>query len=111
MLSGSQDCLDLIFEFWSPSKEIRHQREQYRAFTNILAYQYDMSRRVKKEYLRDVRMLKPDLYNNFMNKMVYQQYIRCFPCLRLTMSWTDALKIVKRQKLWILNNKSQFCVK
>ena len=99
-----QDCLDVLYSFWSPSKEIKHRVRLNSGFVSVLWACHSMSQQTVEYYMHDVSILEPDTFREWRKKAQYEQFIRMFFSLREAegMTWKDALDEVKHDTMWYI---------
>ena len=96
-------CIQVVFQYWSPSKEIKHQIEVDNAYLSLARMIHGLPPgKLKKFHILNLQMLapqRPDEY--FWPKRLYEQFIIFFHESRLEGStFKEALKVWKNDTCW-----------
>ena len=93
--------LDVVFEYWSPSKEIKHQLNTQDAFMSLEMMKYNLHPSLRDSYVQDLYKMEPVLFELFFAKRLYQQYIIFYYDGRLDgQTFKEALDDIKRDRVW-----------
>ena len=92
----------IVFEYWSPSKEIRHQIELGQAFDALWSLKACLHRNYQEYYLDELKLFQPHTFEEFFSKrQLYHQFITFFGSYRLEgKTFKEALDLVKNDKCW-----------
>ena len=93
--------LDVVFEYWSPSKEIKHQLDTQETFMSLEMMKYNMHPSLRGSYVQDLYKIEPVLFESFFAKRIYQQFIIFFHDELLDgKTFKEALAEVKNDRVW-----------
>ena len=94
--------LDVIFEYWSPSKEIKHQLDIGDTYMSLDMMKYNMHPSVRDEYVKELQKIEPVSFDDaYFIKRLYHQFIIFFHDELLNgKTFKEALAEVKNDKVW-----------
>lgn len=94
--------LDVVFEYWSPSKEIRYQIQLQNAFIGLCFMKNCLDRDSQKYYIEELKLFQPCAFDDcFSARQLYQQFIDFFGAYRYEgKTFKEALDLVKNDICW-----------
>ena len=99
-----QECRDLVYSFWSPSKEIEHRIKLNTAFHAVIQASQHMSEPSARYYMLEVEILEPDGFRTWVKRAAYQQFILLFTTLMdyENKSFSEALDMIRNDRTWYM---------
>ena len=93
---------DIVFEYWSPSKEIRYQIQLQNAFVGLCFMRDGLHRDSRKFYIEKLKLFQPCAFDDFFYaRQLYHQFIDFFGTYRYEgKTFKEAVDLVKNDKCW-----------